>query len=93
MPCAEAEEAWRDSGRARLPRPGTTGSAFNGVPPDDEAAGLARQYGAQAPRPGSAGDMVVVGEAALIAARARFVSLPGSFTPVHVHEHGTHPIS
>ncbi len=40
----------------------------------------------------SVGDMVVVGEAALIAARAGFVPLPGSFTPVHVHEHGTHPI-
>jgi hypothetical protein len=40
----------------------------------------------------SVGDMVVVGEAALIVARAGFVPLTGSFTPVHVHEHGTHPI-
>jgi hypothetical protein len=40
----------------------------------------------------SVGDLVVVGEAALIAARAGFVPLPGSFTPVHVPEHGTHPI-
>jgi hypothetical protein len=28
-----------------------------------------------------------------IAERARFVPLPGSFTPVRVCEHGTHPIS
>jgi hypothetical protein len=67
-------------------------AAFNGAPPDDEAAGLARQYTARALRPVSAGDMVVVGEAALIAARAGFVPLPGSSPPVHVHEHGTHPI-
>lgn len=67
-------------------------AAFNGAPPDDEAAGLARQYRARALRSVSVGDMVVVGEAALIVARAGFVPLPGSFTPVHVHEHGTHPI-
>jgi hypothetical protein len=57
-----------------------------------DLTGLARQYRARAPRSVSAGDMVVVGEAALIVARAGFVPLPGSFTPVHVHEHGTHPI-
>jgi hypothetical protein len=67
-------------------------AAFNGAPPDDEAAGLARQYRAGALRSVSVGDMVVAGEAALIVARAGFVPLPGNFTPVHVHEHGTHPI-
>ena len=37
-------------------------AAFNGAPPDDEAAGLARQYGARALRSVSVGDLVVVGE-------------------------------
>jgi len=55
-------------------------AAFNGAPPDGAGTEVA------------VGDMVVGGEATLIAARAGFVPLPGSFTPVHVHEHGTHPI-
>jgi hypothetical protein len=40
----------------------------------------------------SVGDMVVVGEIALTVASAGFAHLRGTFTPVRVHEHGTHPI-
>jgi hypothetical protein len=40
----------------------------------------------------SVGDMVVVGETALTVASAGFALLRGTFTPVRVHEHGTHPI-
>ena len=41
----------------------------------------------------SVGDMVVVGETALTVASAGFTPLRGTFTPVCVHEHGTHPIA
>ncbi|HUZ52975.1 MAG TPA: hypothetical protein VMU94_10665 [Streptosporangiaceae bacterium] len=67
-------------------------AAFNDVPLSDEAAGLARQYRARALRSVSVGDMVVVGETALIVAPAGFAVLRGTFAPVRVHEHGTRPI-
>jgi len=37
------------------------------------------------------GDLVAVGEIPLIVARAGFIPLPGSFTPVQASEPGTHP--
>jgi hypothetical protein len=54
-------------------------------------AGLARNT-AEPSGEVSVGDMVVVGETALITESAGFTPLRGTFTPVRVHEHGTHPI-
>jgi hypothetical protein len=67
-------------------------AAFNDAPRSGEAAALARQYRQRRLRSLSVGDMVVVGETALTVARAGFTPLRGTFTPVRVHEHGTHPI-
>ena len=67
-------------------------AAFNDAPRSDQAAALARQYRQRRLRSLSVGDMVVVGETALTVAPAGFASLRGTFTPVRVHEHGTHPI-
>jgi hypothetical protein len=67
------------------------------VPPRAWPGGTATRVtspGNTAEPPGelSVGDMVVVGETALTVASAGFGSLRGTFTPVRVHEHGTHPI-
>jgi hypothetical protein len=63
------------------------------APSSDEDAALARQYRQRRLRSLSVGDMVVVGETALTVASAGFTPLRGTFTPVCVHEHGTHPIA
>jgi hypothetical protein len=68
-------------------------AAFNNAPCSDDAAALARQYRQRRLRSLSVGDMVVVGETALTVASAGFTPLRGTFTPVCVHEHGTHPIA
>jgi hypothetical protein len=67
-------------------------AAFNDHPADAEGQDLARQYRARRLRSVSRGDMVTVGEAALIVERAGFSLLRGSFAPVRVHDHGTHPL-
>ena len=67
-------------------------AAFNDAPSSGEAAALARQYRQRRLRSLSVGDMVVVGETALTVCSAGFARLRGTFTPVRVHEHGTHPI-
>ena len=78
---------------AALPASPRTRSPPSTTPPaSDEAAALARQYRQRRLRSLSVGDMVVVGETALTVASAGFAPLRGTFTPVRVHEHGTHPI-
>ncbi len=67
-------------------------AAFNDFPRDGEGQALARQYRARRLRSVSRGDMITVGEAALIVERAGFSYLRGSFTPVRAHDHGTHPL-
>jgi hypothetical protein len=67
-------------------------AAFNDAPLTEETAALARQYRQRRLRSLSVGDMVVVGETALTVAPAGFAPLHGTFTPVRVHEHGTHPL-
>jgi hypothetical protein len=67
-------------------------AALNDAPRSDAAAALARQYRQRRLRSLSVGDMVVVDETALTVASAGFASLRGTFSPVRVHEHGTHPI-
>jgi hypothetical protein len=67
-------------------------AAFNDFPRDSEGQALARQYRARRLRSVSRGDMITVGEAALIVERAGFSHLRGGFTPVRVHDHGTHPL-
>jgi hypothetical protein len=65
----------------------------NGAPGlDGRAAGLAARYARRMLRSVSVGDMVVVGETALTVCPAGFAPLRGTFTPVRVREHGTHPI-
>jgi hypothetical protein len=67
-------------------------AAFNDAPSSGEAAALARQYRQRRLRSLSVGDMAVAGETALTVCTAGFARLRGTFTPVRVHEHGTHPI-
>jgi hypothetical protein len=67
-------------------------AAFNDFPRDGEGQDLARQYRARRLRSVSRGDMITVGEAALIVERAGFSVLRGGFAPVRVHDHGTHPL-
>jgi hypothetical protein len=67
-------------------------AAFNDFPRDGEGEALARRYRARRLRSVSCGDMITVGEAALIVERAGFSHLRGGFTPVRVHDHGTHPL-
>jgi hypothetical protein len=67
-------------------------AAFNDFPRDSEGQALARQYRARRLRSVSRGEMITVGEAALIVERAGFSHLRGDFTPVRVHDHGTHPL-
>ncbi len=67
-------------------------AAFNDFPRDSESQALARQYRARRLRSVSRGDVITVGEAALIVERAGFSHLRGGFTPVRVHDHGTHPL-
>jgi hypothetical protein len=67
------------------------------VPPRAWPGGTATRVtspGNTAEPPGelSVGDMVVVGETALTVCPAGFAPLRGTFTPVRVREHGTHPI-
>ncbi len=50
-----------------------------------------REYRQRGLRSLSIGDVVVVGETAFAVASAGFVPLCGTFTPVRIHEHGTHP--
>jgi hypothetical protein len=38
------------------------------------------------------GDLVVVGEAALVCERARWAPLRGGITEARIDEHGTHPL-
>jgi hypothetical protein len=66
-------------------------AAFNDFPRDSEGEALARRYRARRLRSVSRGDIITVGEAALIVERAGFSHLRG-FTPVRVHDHGTHPL-
>jgi hypothetical protein len=67
-------------------------AAFNDHPADAEGQALARQYRARRLRSVSRGDMITVGEAALIVERAGFSLLRGGFTSVRIHDHGTHPL-
>jgi hypothetical protein len=68
-------------------------AAFNGAPPDDEAAGLARQYRARALRSLSVGDVVAAGDVLLAVGRpAGWVPVSGPLTEVRTREHGTHPL-
>ena len=67
-------------------------AAFNDHPADAEGQALACQYRARRLRSVSRGDMITVGEAALIVERAGFSLLRGGLTPVRVHDHGTHPL-
>jgi hypothetical protein len=67
-------------------------AAFNDHPANAEGQALARQYRARQLRSVSRGDMITVGQAALIVERAGFSRLRGGFTPVRVHDHGTHPL-
>jgi len=67
-------------------------AAFNDFPRDSEGQNLARQYRARRLRSVSRGDVITVGEAALIVERAGFSHMRSGFTPVRVHDHGTHPL-
>lgn len=67
-------------------------AAFNDFPRGSEGQNLARQYRARRLRSVSRGDLITVGEAALIVERAGDSHLGGGFTPVRLHDHGTHPI-
>ena len=67
-------------------------AAFNDFPRDSEGQNLARQYRARRLRSVSRGDMITIGEAALIVQRAGFSHLRGGFTPVRIHDHGTYPL-
>jgi hypothetical protein len=66
---------------------------FNDAPSGSEAAELARQYRARQLRSLSVGDIVTVGEAPLTVERFGFAPLKGDFTPVRIHDHGTHPLT
>jgi hypothetical protein len=76
---------------------GTAEDAFaigNGAPGlTGPAAALAARYAQRQLRSVSAGDVIVIGEAALIVARAGWLPLPGPFTPVYRAEPGTRPLS
>ncbi len=67
-------------------------AAFNDFPRDGEGQALASQYRARRLRSVSRGDVITVGEAALIVERAGFSLVRGGFAPVRVHDHGTHPL-
>lgn len=67
-------------------------AAFNGHPGDATAAELSRLYYQRQLRSLCAGDVVVVGEAALVCERAGWAPLRGPITEVRIDEHGTHPL-
>ncbi len=67
-------------------------AALNDFPRDSEGQNRARQYRARRLRSVSRGDVITVGEAALIVERVGFSHLCGGFTTVRVHDHGTHPL-
>lgn len=67
-------------------------AAFNGHPRDAGAAELSRRYYQRQLRSLCVGDLVVVGEAALMCERAGWAPLRGPITEVRIDEHGTHPL-
>ncbi len=64
----------------------------NGHPRDARGEDLARRYYQRELRSLSVGDLVAVGEAALVCERAGWAPLRGPITEVRLDEHGTHPL-
>ena len=64
----------------------------NGHPRDAAGEELSRRYYARELRSLSVGDLVAVGEAALVCERAGWARLRGGITEARIDEHGTHPL-